>query len=246
MRSSKEFRRNVMKGISLKAKERFATMEELENALYVDKKRGRVLVGLVVIILVGLLGTFLFNFPKEKVASDPKEKTEAVTKSPEPTPQMYKMISGIGKTKQEILETLPGLKEKAVIVTWKSSYDENFQKGFVIAQSIPVDASYSKEKTVHVTFTLSKGVKKVMVPSVVGMNCKEAEKKIKSKGFTYKIVWKKKLNGKAYVVLSQSVRAGTKKRKKTCIKLTVCKSITPKPTTKPTKKPKKYDGVITY
>ena len=89
-------------------------------------------------------------------------------------------------------------------------------------------------------------VKKVMVPSVVGMNCKEAEKKIKSKGFTYKIVWKKKLNGKAYVVLSQSVRAGTKKRKKTCIKLTVCKSITPKPTTKPTKKPKKYDGVITY
>ena len=109
-----------------------------------------------------------------------------------------------------------------------------------------MDASYSKEKTVHVTFTLSKGVKKVMVPSVVGMNCKEAEKKIKSKGFTYKIVWKKKLNGKAYVVLSQSVRAGTKKRKKTCIKLTVCKSITPKPTTKPTKKPKKYDGVITY
>ena len=107
----------------------------------------------------------------------------------------------IGKTKQEILETLPGLKEKAVIVTWKSSYDENFQKGFVIAQSIPVDASYSKEKTVHVTFTLSKGVKKVMVPSVVGMNCKEAEKKIKSKGFTYKIVWKKKLNGKAYVCL---------------------------------------------
>ena len=85
-----------------------------------------------------------------------------------------------------------------------------------------------------------------MVPSVVGMKCKDAEKKIKSKGFTYKIVWKEKLNGKAYVVLSQSVRAGTKKRKKTCIKLTVCKSITPKPTTKPTKKPKKYDGVITY
>lgn len=246
VRSSKEFRRNVMKGISLKAKERFATMEELENALYVDKKRGRVLVGLAVIILVGLLGTFLFNFPKEKVATVPKEKTEAVTKSPEPTPQMYKMISGIGKTKQEILETLPGLKEKAVTVTWKSSYDENSPKGFVIAQSIPVDASYSKEKTVHVTFTLSKGVKKVMVPSVVGMNCKEAEKKIKSKGFTYKIVWKNKLNGKAYVVLSQSVRAGTKKRKKTCIKLTVCKSITPKPTTKSTKKPKKYDGVITY
>ena len=246
VRSSKEFRRNVMKGISLKAKERFATMEELENALYVDKKRGRVLVGLAVIILVGLLGTFLFNFPKEKVATDPKEKTEAVTKSPELTLQMYKMISGIGKTKQEILETLPGLKEKAVTVTWKSSYDENSPKGFVIAQSIPVDASYSKEKTVHVTFTLSKGVKKVMVPSVVGMKCKDAEKKIKSKGFTYKIVWKEKLNGKAYVVLSQSVRAGTKKRKKTCIKLTVCKSITPKPTTKPTKKPKKYDGVITY
>ena len=98
---------------------------------------------------------------------------------------MYKMISGIGKTKQEILETLPGLKEKAVTVTWKSSYDENSPKGFVIAQSIPVDTSYSKEKTVHVTFTLSKGVKKVMVPSVVGMNYKEAEKKIKSKGFTY-------------------------------------------------------------
>ena len=192
VRSSKEFRRNVMKGISL------------------------------------------------------KEKTEAVTKSPEPTPQMYKMISGIGKTKQEILETLPGLKEKAVTVTWKSSYDENSPKGFVIAQSIPVDTSYSKEKTVHVTFTLSKGVKKVMVPSVVGMNYKEAEKKIKSKGFTYKIVWKEKQNGKAYVVLAQSVRAGTKKRKKTCIKLTVCKRITPKPTTKPTKKPKKYDGVITY
>lgn len=247
VRASKEFRRNVMKGISLKAKERFATMKELENALYTEKKKSRVLAGLAVfIILVGLLGTFLFNSPKEKVATVLKEKTEAVTKSPEPTPQMYKMISGIGKTKQEILETLPGLKEKAVTVTWKSSYDENSPKGFVIAQSIPVDTSYSKEKTVHVIFTLSKGVKKAMVPSVVGMNYKEAEKKIKSKGFTYKIVWKKKLNGKAYVVLSQSVRAGTKKRKKTCIKLTVCKSITPKPTTKPTKKPKKYDGVITY
>ena len=247
VRASKEFRRNVMKGISLKAKERFATMKELENALYTEKKKSRVLAGLAVfIILVGLLGTFLFNSPKEKVATDLKEKTEAVMKSPEPTPQMYKMISGIGKTKQEILETLPGLKEKAVTVTWKSSYDENFQKGFVIAQSIPVDTSYSKEKTVHVTFTLSKGVKKVMVPSVVGMNYKEAEKKIKSKGFTYKIVWKEKQNVKAYVVLSQSVRAGTKKRKKTCIKLTVCKSITPKLTTKPTKKPKKYDGVITY
>ena len=247
VRASKEFRRNVMKGISLKAKERFATMKELENALYTEKKKSRVLAGLAVfIILVGLLGTFLFNSPKEKVATVLKEKTEAVTKSPEPTPQMYKMISGIGKTKQEILETLPGLKEKAVTVAWKSSYDENFQKGFVIAQSIPVDTSYSKEKTVHVTFTLSKGVKKVMVPSVVGMNYEEAEKKIKSKGFTYKIVWKEKQNGKAYVVLSQSVRAGTKKRKKTCIKLTVCKSITPKLTTKPTKKPKKYDGVITY
>ena len=109
-----------------------------------------------------------------------------------------------------------------------------------------MDTSYSKEKTVHVTFTLSKGVKKVMVPSVVGMNYKEAEMKIKSKGFTYKNVWKEKQNGKAYVVLAQSVRAGIKKRKKTCIKLTVCKRITPKPTTKPTKKPKKYDGVITY
>ena len=87
-------------------------------------------------------------------------------------------------------------------------------KRVVIAQSIPVDTSYSKEKTVHVTFTLSKGVKKVMVPSVVGMNYEEAEKKIKSKGFTYKIVWKEKQNGKAYVVLSQSVRAGTKKAKK--------------------------------
>lgn len=247
VRASKEFRRNVMKGISLKAKERFATMKELENALYTEKKKSRVLAGLAVfIILVGLLGTFLFNSPKEKVATGLKEKTEAVTKSPEPTPQMYKMISGIGKTKQEILETLPGLKEKAVTVAWKSSYDENSKKGLVIAQSIPVDTSYSKEKTVHVTFTLSKGVKKVMVPSVVGMNYKEAEKKIKSKGFTYKIVWKEKQNSKAYVVLAQSVRAGTKKRKKICIKLTVCKSITPKPTTKPTKKPKKYDGVITY
>lgn len=247
VRASKEFRRNVMKGISLKAKERFATMKELENALYTEKKKSRVLAGLAVfIILVGLLGTFLFNSPKEKVATGLKEKTEAVTKSPEPTPQMYKMISGIGKTKQEILETLPGLKEKAVTVAWKSSYDENSKKGLVIAQSIPVDTSYSKEKTVHVTFTLSKGVKKVMVPSVVGMNYKEAEKKIKSKGFTYKIVWKEKQNSKAYVVLAQSVRAGTKKRKKICIKLTVCKSITPKPTTKLTKKPKKYDGVITY
>lgn len=247
VRASKEFRRNVMKGISLKAKERFATMKELENALYTEKKKSRVLAGLAVfIILVGLLGTFLFNSPKEKVATVLKEKTEAVTKSPEPTPQMYKMISGIGKTKQEILETLPGLKEKSVTVAWKSSYDENSKKGLVIAQSIPVDTSYSKEKTVHVTFTLSKGVKKVMVPSVVGMNYKEAEMKIKSKGFTYKNVWKEKQNGKAYVVLAQSVRAGIKKRKKTCIKLTVCKRITPKPTTKPTKKPKKYDGVITY
>lgn len=122
VRASKEFRRNVMKGISLKAKERFATMKELENALYTEKKKSRVLAGLAVfIILVGLLGTFLFNSPKEKVATVLKEKTEAVTKSPEPTPQMYKMISGIGKTKQEILETLPGLKEKAVTVAWKSS-----------------------------------------------------------------------------------------------------------------------------
>ena len=250
VRASMEFRRNVMKGISLKAKERFDTMEELENALYTDKKRGRVLAGLaVIVILAGLPVTFLFNSQKEKVVSAPKEKTETVKKSSEPTPQMYEMISGIGKTKQEILETLPGLKEKAVTVTWKSSYDENSKKGFVIAQSIPADTPYSKEKTVHVTFTLSKGVKKVSVPSVVGMNYKEAEKKIKSKGFTYKIVWQKKQNGKAYVVLAQSVRAGTKKRKKTCIKLTVCKSITQEPTTKPTtptKKPKKYDGVITY
>ena len=124
VRASKEFRRNVMKGISLKAKERFATMKELENALYTEKKKSRVLAGLAVfIILVGLLGTFLFNSPKEKVATVLKEKTEAVTKSQEPTPQMYKMISGIGKTKQEILETLPGLKEKAVTVAWKSSYD---------------------------------------------------------------------------------------------------------------------------
>ena len=48
VRASKEFRRNVMKGISLKAKERFATMKELENALYTEKKKSRVLAGLAV------------------------------------------------------------------------------------------------------------------------------------------------------------------------------------------------------
>lgn len=207
IRASKEFCKNIMKGISLKPNERFATMKELESAIYVEKKRKEVGLFVLAAILFFLAAVGTFFLPK-------KEETITTSGLPEPTPQSYEMISGIGKTKQEILAILPGLEEQAVVVTWKRVYHDTVKKGTVIAQSIPEKTKYSKEETVHVIFTLSKGVKKITVPSVVGMNYKVAEKKIKEKGFSCRIVWQENQSEANHDVISQSIQAGTKKIKK--------------------------------
>lgn len=248
--ASKEFCKNIMKGISLKSNERFATMKELESALYVEKrKKGIGMIGLAVAVIL-ILGTVILSFSSkkdkdEKVMNTQNKKAKITSMTPQPTPQVYEMISGIGKTKSEIMESIPGVNEKAITVMWKSRYHETRKKGTVIAQSVPAKTKYSKENKINVTFTLSKGAKKVTVPSVVGMNYKTAEKKIKAKGFTCKITWKETQSVQNYAVISQNVKAGTKKRKKACITLLVSKKVEQK-TPKPKKKTKNYDGLITY
>lgn len=153
IRASKNFCKNIMKGISLKSNERFATMKELESALYVEKKRkGKGVFALAAtLFLFAGCGTFFLT---------KKEEVTITSGVPEPTPHSYEMISGIGKTKQEILAIIPGLEEQAVDVTWKSVYHDTAKKGTVISRSIPEKTKYSKEEKVHVIFTLSKGRKK--------------------------------------------------------------------------------------
>lgn len=78
------------------------------------------------------------------------------------------------------------------------------------------------------------------MPSVVGMNYKVAEKKLREKGFTCRFVWQENQSEPNQDVILQSIQAGEKKIKKTCITLYVSKKVEQK------KKTNEYDGVITY
>ena len=76
-----------------------------------------------------------------------------------------------------------------------------------------------------------------MVPSVVGMNYKEAEKKIKSRDLLINCL-EGKAKWQSLCCAGTKCKTGNQKAQKNMYQTYSMQKITPKPTTKPTKKPK--------
>ena len=100
------------------------------------------------------------------------------------------------------------------------AYSDSVPKGAVINQS-PAEGSVVKKGTL-VEVVLSKGVKKIKVPDVVGMTEDEAKEALQETGLKVKTEEEVSYEYEEGAVINQSIAAGKKVKKKTVVEITIC------------------------
>lgn len=259
----------LMKGISIRAQDRYDTLGNLMAELYEEKPvpsrqyggersaTGRKRLRIVVagsIFLFFLAGRFFWNrqFRGETYSSVPSAAPRAVqTTSPvtaSPSPVRYEMISCVGLTKKKAQSVLAELNSSGLAVKWEKDYSDHVRKGRIIRQSIKAGTFWSGNEKKTLVLILSEGPKYVIVPDVKGIRLEKAKSRLGKKNLKCKIVWENSSIGEG-VVIRQSRNAGDKVKKGTSLTLTVSRGPAPAFSQKPSgKKPKtgdnEYAGVI--
>ncbi len=122
----------------------------------------------------------------------------------------------VGKTEQEAIQALEEAKLKYEI---KEENSKKVEAGYVIEQETDADKTVNAGDTVVIH--ISKGVKKITVPSVLGKSEKNATKELKNAGFKVITTTEEDTSKDNDKVLKQSIDAGTEVEDGSTITITV-------------------------
>lgn len=119
-------------------------------------------------------------------------------------------------------------------ILWKEGYSDTIGKNVIIKQSIDADTRYHQGDYAELTLTVSRGVRKVTVPSVSGMSRKKAVKRLKKKKLQVVVRQEQSRLVDKGIVIRQSIVEGKKVKEGTQITITVSSgapvtTATPKP-----------------
>ncbi len=247
----------IMKGISIRAEDRYEDMEKLMQVLYGEdavrerrKSRLRTLikrvscVGFVFIFIVSFAVIIMKGQKAEHSQSNRKSLPTAVTATAKPA--IFEMPDCTGLTKKQAKEALSVLTDEGIKIKWEKKYSNIEKKGKVISQSPKPYVQWQKGEETEITITVSRGKKKTRVPELTGLNYKTARKKLERKNLKCRIIWKES-SRKNGIVFHQSKKAGTDVSEKTKITLTVSRYVAPEPVPKKESKESEsvdYAGVI--
>lgn len=256
---SEKAKNAIMKGISVRAEDRYQNITDLMGDLYAEeesqegkRKLSKRQKGLFAVLsaVVLLFGGYLCQMTFSKDGKPPAEKkvmkpdVVLQTKQPTATPIVYEMVKVTGLSKSRANEKMLAIKDPYLTIKWKKKYSEKRKKGCIISQSIKAGKTWNKGEKQTVILTVSKGTKKIRVPNLVGLSYTDARQILRQKNLRCRIR-QKSSSAIRDIVLTQDKKAGTKVKKNTTITLVVSKKqeTANKPiatqTPKPTKKPKK-------
>ena len=244
----------IMKGISIRAEDRYASMDSLICDLYEEtiqretffsRQRRRWMAGIGVIGIVFVLCvSFLHKTTPDYQPSNSQIQVVQTQKVSTEAPIVYRMVNVTGMKRKVAEQKINAIGDASLIIKWQKKYNKKAKKGILISQSIKKGESWTKGKKQTLTLTVSRGEKKIRVPNLVGLSYADAKKKLEKKKLNCRIVQRESdtISG---IVLEQSKKTGAKVNEDTTITLTVSKKqvTTPKPaatnTPQPSKKPKK-------
>ncbi len=244
----------IMKGISIRAEDRYASMDSLICDLYEEtiqretffpRQRRRWMAGIGVIGIVFVLCvSFLHKTTPDYQPSGNPVQSVHTQKLSTKAPIVYRMVNVTGMKRKVAEQKINAIGDASLIIKWQKKYNKKAKKGILISQSIKKGESWTKGKKQTLTLTVSRGEKKIRVPNLVGLSYADAKKKLEKKKLNCRIVQRESdtISG---IVLEQSKKTGAKVNEDTTITLTVSKKqvTTPKPaatnTPQPSKKPKK-------
>lgn len=132
--------------------------------------------------------------------ADPSEQIEALA---------FEISSYEGLERTEIEQHLVNGEDQGLQIIWKESYSNTIKKGVVIKQSIAAGTQYQQGEYTELTLTVSKGVKRVKVPSVNGMTCEKAVKQLNTRKLKVTVEQKQSSRVGKGMVIEQSVSSGT-------------------------------------
>lgn len=248
----------LMKGISIRAEDRYDNIAKLMTELYAEQEtptqqyRGessgnvRKRWGIAAagsICLFFLMGGFIWNrFPQEATYSavPPVSRHAAqvtVTETVTPEPVRYEMIKCTGRTKKKAQDKLAALQAPGLTVKWKKAYSDRVKKGCIIRQSVKPGTIWYGNENRTVTLTVSKGSRPITVPDVQGIHWERAQSQLEKKKLKCKVVWENSSRTSGEVI-RQSKKAGDKVSKGTRITITVSRGPMPTATPKPTRQKK--------
>lgn len=244
----------IMKGISIRAEDRYANMDSLICDLYEEttqkktfftRQRRRLLAGVTVMFIVLILCVSLFHkTTQDYQPSGNLVQTAQTQKVSTKAPIVYRMVNVTGMKRKAAEQKINAIGDSLLTIKWQKKYNKKVKKGLLISQSIKKGESWTKGKKQTLTLTVSRGEKKIRVPDLVGLSYADAKKILAKKKLSCRIVQRESdtISG---IVLEQSKKTGVKVKEDTAITLTVSKKqvTTPKPATtntpQPSKKPKK-------
>lgn len=251
----------IMKGMSVKAEERYQNVKALMDDLYgeevppsdmkklpVPKRKWKVLPWIIAgsaLLILGAIGlsTTLFKQDVQSPVTSEIETTPSptpVTVTPSPKPKTYTMVSLVGKTQKQAKKEIEKMGDETLTIKWKKEFSNKVKKGKVIRQSIKKGTRWQEGKKQALTIIVSKGKEKVTVPAVIGKQYEKAKETLQKKKLKIQLEWVHDDAGYG-TVIGQSKTSGTKVVIKSVVKLTISKGPeaveTPKPETTDEKKP---------
>ncbi|MCM1159526.1 MAG: serine/threonine-protein kinase [Bacteroidales bacterium] len=188
---SNEQMKAIMKGMKIRAEERYQNVRDLHAVLYkIDEKSVSPgyskKYGLIAVMLgvIAVLGCWIWNVEGKRNLSDGTEKqiviteeitdaeeatdTEESTDNEEPSRQSeYRgMISCIAETKDSALEQLNAMGKIEFIIEWEEDYSSTVKEGCIIGQSIAAGTLLECGEKYNITFTVSKGEKPIFTGKI--------------------------------------------------------------------------------
>lgn len=167
--------------------------------------------------------------------ADDEESVKTLATADQTVPPILEMSSyeGLKRTKAE--QQLTREKEAGLQILWKESYHDTVKKGVIIQQSIAAGTKYHQDEYTQLILTVSKGIKKVAVPSVEGMSRKKAIQRLKNRNLKVSEAQRQSDQVSKGLVIDQSIAGGKKVKKGTKVTITISSGMpepvkTPKPT----------------
>lgn len=177
----------IMKGMSVKAKDRPQDMQVFWSGLYTDsQKKGTFSIVYALLCICCMTVFFLLlphldkansNLPTvsptpvyspaaDSTADAVQEKVTSVSPSPavSDTVPLRKMPSFKIMNRKEAKKKLLALEDSELRIKWKFSYSRKYKKGMIFKQSIPANTLYHSGDYKKLVLTISKGAKPAATP----------------------------------------------------------------------------------
>lgn len=210
---------------------------------FTSRKKIMVVIAAVCIVVLGCVGLFAVKFAagqREKISVTSKENVvKTMASSPSPTAvitmtpeiKQVQMPNCVNQKLEAATEQVMSIQQHVTIRT-SEVYNDDVPVGNVVSQVPAAGALLNQGESLVITFVVSKGEERLIVPNVIGKSLSAAKKRLTKSRLKYQV--KERYSG-SYShgkVISQSKRASTKVKRNTTIYLVVSKG--PKPTPKPT------------